>query len=322
MGEMLKGKNVVVTGAGRGIGREIALALAEEGANVVVNDIGVSLAGAEPTSTPADETVAEIKKKGVNAIASYGDVSDFSSAEGIIKSCVDNFGRIDILVNVAGVLRDRMVFNMAPEEWDLVIKVHLYGTFNTCRHACALMRGQRGGRIINIASRAALGISAGNANYSAAKGGIISFTRCIARDLGKYGITANVVMPTGWTRMTSSIPEDRLRTLAVTHYGLSEKEANTLPVDELGKKVYGDPGDPGKLIAYLASDVAANINGQLFFCGMGEIEHFPDASIPDKTIYTAARRWTTEEVVRTFPGAIGKALVNPSPPQPPKEKSA
>ncbi len=322
MSEILKGKNAVVTGAGRGIGREIALALAEEGANIVVNDLGVTLAGAEPTSTPADETVAEIKKKGVNATVNYNDVSTFSSAEAIIKSCVDNFGKIDILVNVAGVLRDRMMYNMAPEEWDLVMKVHLYGTFNTCRHAAALMREQRGGHIINIASRAALGISAGNANYSAAKGGIISFTRCIAKDLGRYGITANAVMPTGWTRMTSSIPEDKLRTLAVTYYGLDEKVANTLPVDELGKKVYGDPGDAGKLIAYLASDAAANINGQLFFCGMGQIQHYPDASIPDKTIYTSAGRWTIEEVVRTFPGAIGKALVNPAPPQPPKEKPA
>ena len=324
MGDRLKDKSAVVTGAGRGIGREIALTLAEEGVAVVVNDIGVALDGSSSSKAPADEVVEEIKAKGGKAVPNYDSVAEFASAQKIIQSCVDNFGKIDILVNVAGILRDRMIWNMTEEEWDAVIKVHLYGTFNTCRHASVLMRQQRSGRIINIASRAALGISSGNANYCAAKGGIISFTRCIARDLGRYGITANVVMPAGWTRMTQSIPEARLREMAIRVWGMSEAEVAQLSLDELGIKAAGDPRDAAALIAYLASDQAANVNGQLFFCGMGmkELSVWPDASIPAKIIYTPKDYWTVEDIARIFPTTIGAGLVNPAPPEPPKEKKA
>jgi NAD(P)-dependent dehydrogenase (short-subunit alcohol dehydrogenase family) len=201
MANRLKGKNAVVTGAGSGIGKAVALGLAAEGANIVVCDLGGGVDGKGSGTTLADETVAECKKLGVHAVPQYGSVADFKAAEAMIKACVENFGRIDILVNVAGIDRARMIWNLSEEDWDVVIAVHLKGTFNTIRHAAPLMREQKYGRIVNTISEAFVG-TVGHVNYGAAKGGIASLTYAVAWELGRYGVTCNAICPRAATRMT------------------------------------------------------------------------------------------------------------------------
>ena len=208
MSKRLTGKSAVVTGAGRGIGRGIALALADEGAQVVVNDLGGESDGTGASKTPADDVVKEIKERGGKAVSNYGNVASFADAENMIKAAVENFGKIDIMVNVAGNDRGKMVFNMSEEDWDVVIACHLKGTFNTVRFASQLMRQQRSGRIINCTSAAGLIGDMGHSNYSAAKAGIFGLTRACALELGKYGITANCFMPAASTRMAALVTEE------------------------------------------------------------------------------------------------------------------
>ena len=195
MANRLAGKVAIVTGGGRGIGRGEALLLAEEGAAVVVNDLGGNPDGTGHDGGPADEVVAEIKAKGGRAVASYDNVAEMAGGENMVKIALDTFGRLDIVVNNAGILRDRMVFNMSEEEWDLVVDVHLKGHFTTTKAAGVIFRQQRSGRIINTSSTSGLG-SMGQANYSAAKEGIVGLTRTVARDLGRYGVTCNAIRPT------------------------------------------------------------------------------------------------------------------------------
>src|ERR687886_2393260 len=205
---MLDGKAALVTGAGRGIGRGIALALAQAGAKVVVNDLGVSLSGEGGEKAPADQVVDEIITNGGQARTNYANVADFDQATDMVEQVVKAFGKIDILVNVAGILRDRMVFNMTEAEWDAVIAVHLKGTFNCTRAASIRMREARGGRIISMSSVSALG-APGQPNYAAAKAGILGLTWSTAHALAKYGVTANAIMPSGWTRMIDSTPRGK-----------------------------------------------------------------------------------------------------------------
>src|SRR5579883_1705113 len=213
MGDLLAGRVAVVTGAGRGIGREVALALAAAGAKVVVNDYGVNVDGSAPSTGPAFEVVAEIARAGGEAVASTESVADWGSAKRIIDTAVERFGRIDVLVTCAGVLRDRMIFNMTEEEWDTVLAVHLKGTFNCVRHACTHMREQRYGRIVTFSSGAGLFGNPGQANYGAAKSAIGGLTKVAARDLGRYGVTVNAICPVAGTRMTLSEAYLRAREL-------------------------------------------------------------------------------------------------------------
>ncbi len=307
MGDGLKGRNAVVTGAGRGIGREIALALGREGANVLVNDLGASITGTEAAATPADEVVAEIKKMGVSAAANYESVTDFDAAERIIKACVDNFGRIDILVNVAGILRDRMLFNMSEEEWDAVIAVHLKGTFNTTRHASRLMREQKWGRIINTTSDAWRG-TVGHANYGAAKGGIVSFSYAVAREMGRYGVTCNVICPIAATRMTLSdeVKEGFKKRLDA---GLVTKER----YDEIMS--IPPPEFVPPVAVYLASDHAVDINGAVLGCGGGRVALYSEP-VEIRGIYKDHQKdgpWTMDELKDLVPKTLLTGYVNPAP---------
>jgi NAD(P)-dependent dehydrogenase (short-subunit alcohol dehydrogenase family) len=209
----LDGRVAIVTGGGRGIGRSCALKMAAEGAAVVVNDLGVSVEGSIPDDSPANQVVAEIKASGGKAFASFDNVADHDAAENIVRTALNEFGRLDVLVNVAGILRDRMVFNMTEEEWDAVMAVHAKGTFNTTKFASLYWRQAKEGnyRLINFTSGSGLFGAPGQPNYAAAKMAIVGFTYSCAQALHRYGVTSNAIAPGASTRMTATVPEDRRR---------------------------------------------------------------------------------------------------------------
>ena len=301
MGSRLAGKVAVVTGAGRGIGRGIALLLAHEGAAVVVNDVGGKVDGSGQSASPAEEVVATITAAGGRARANGDSVADYTAAEHLIATAVKEFGRIDILVNNAGILRDRMIFNLSEEDFDAVIAVHLKGTFNCTRHASVHMRQQQWGRIISMSSTSGLYGNAGQANYGAAKDGIAGLTRVASRDLGKYGITVNAIAPAAATRMLATIPDAAQRRPP----GRAAAPAGDVPPLRM------DPDDVAPFAVYLATDAAADINGQTFMVRGGVISllNYP---APVRTI-TKHGRWSPEEIAALFPSTFGMDLVNPAP---------
>jgi len=316
MGQRLKGKNAVVTGSSLGIGKAIALALAAEGASVVVNSSGSSPEGPGTDLKPLNNVADEIKAKGGMAIASCGSVADFAYAGTLIKTCVDNFGSIDILVNCAGIGEVGTIIDVPPEVWQHVVDVHLNGTFNCCRHACPLMAQQRNGRLINVGSHAFLGIYGGT-GYAAAKGGIISLTRAIARDMEEYGVTCNALCPGAKTRLASGQwYEEYIRALHARGLLTEEQEKYAL-----------NPPDPHfvpPLILYLATDEAANITGQVFTVAGGHVGLFPEPKEVTLTYknYKKYGPWTIDEIAELLPSKISANLVNSSPAKPSGEELA
>jgi NAD(P)-dependent dehydrogenase (short-subunit alcohol dehydrogenase family) len=303
MVKMLKDRVGIVTGAGRGIGRGIAILMAKEGAKVVVNDMGGHFDGTGTHHGPADEVVKEIREFGGEAIPNYESVTDFAGAKRIIDSAINAFGKLDILVNNAGILRDRMVFNMSEEDWDAVVSVHLKGSFNCLRHACTYWREEHkagkpiSGRLINMTSDAGMLFNPGQTNYGAAKAGIIALALITAKEMVKYGVTCNVVAPMARTRLTvDATPQTA---------GVMGK-----PEDFINKIGY-DPFDPDNiapLVVYLASEDAKDITGQVFRIAGGVVWLLQSWQSFDKI--SKKGRWTPQEL-----GPKLKDLVQKAPPR-------
>ncbi len=237
----LQGKVAIVTGGGRGIGRAVALSLGRAGVRVIVGDYGVALDGTSPDPGPAEEVAAEIRRAGGSAQAVFGDVSRMETGELLVRQALDTYGKLDILVCCAGILRDRMIFNMTEEEWDAVIAVHLKGHFSCIKPASVLFRQQRSGRIITFTSASGLEGNPGQPNYAAAKEGIVGLTRSTAVAMGRYNVTCNAVAPGAATRMTASVPDGRRRRRAETP----------------------GPEGIGEVVTFLASERAGHITGQV-----------------------------------------------------------
>ncbi|MFJ6751483.1 SDR family oxidoreductase [Streptomyces sp. NPDC091266] len=283
MGNFLAGKVIAVTGAGRGIGRAVALACAEHGAKVIVNDYGVSMEGGEPSSEVAESVVKEIEAAGGEAVAVADDVSTMAGGQHIVDTALVRYGRIDGVVCVAGILRERMLFNMSEEEWDPVVATHLKGTFTVFKAAAAVMRKQGSGTLVGFTSGNHQG-SVAQANYSAAKGGIISLVRSAALGLHKYGVTANAVAPVARTRMSANVPMEL--------------------------KEIGEPEDVAALVVYLLSGQAkeAGITGQVYTVAGPKIAVW--AQPRELRSAYADGSWTPEKIADFLPGSVG---VDPMP---------
>jgi NAD(P)-dependent dehydrogenase (short-subunit alcohol dehydrogenase family) len=281
---MMDGKAVLVTGAGRGVGRGIALAMARAGASVVVNDLGVSLTGeGQEGASPAEQVVEEIRALGGKAVANHDSVADWDGACAMVKASVNGFGRIDGVVNNAGNLRDVLFHKMSPDDFRAVIEVHLFGSFNTSRAAAPFLKEQGSGALVHMTSTSGLIGNLGQANYAAAKLGIVGLSKAIAIDMQRFGVRSNAIAPFAWTRMVSSIPTD---------------------TPEQQKRVEGlkklDADKIGPFCAALCSDAAAQVTGQVFGVRNNEIYLFSQ-SRPIRTAHTA-EGWTPEAICdRVFP---------------------
>jgi NAD(P)-dependent dehydrogenase (short-subunit alcohol dehydrogenase family) len=292
----LDGKVAAITGGGRGIGRAVARAMAAEGAAVVVNDLGVSVAGETETSSPADAVAEEIRKAGGKAVSNHQDIATMAGGKGLVDQAVKEYGKLDILVNIAGILRDRMIFSMSEEEWDAVIRVHLRGHFCTIHYASIHMRERKAGRIINFSSNAAQG-SPGQPNYGAAKAGILGLTYSCANALAKYNITVNAIMPGAATRMTDTIPQGRYPGATM----ITSETAGGTPLD---------PANVAPAIIFLASDEGASINGQCFGASGYRIAHYAPLRA-DKVLINDGP-WEIEQLAKAFKATFGKQLKTPS----------
>ena len=291
----LEGKVAVVTGGGNGIGREISKLMGAEGAKVVVNDLGTAVDGAGQSSSVADETVQMIKDAGGEATPNYESVATPEGGESIIQQAVNNYGKLDILVHVAGILRDRMIFNMSIEEWDAVINVHLRGAYCVNKPACVLMRQQKSGSIINFSSISGAGNS-GQANYAAAKAGILGLTRTVARDMAKYGVRANAIWPGADTRMTATVPEAARQLRA--ERGIAQQVTQTVTERR--------PENVASVVAFLASDEAADITGWTVGISGDRLSLIEDPR-PVKTVFCPGG-WTLDKVVELWPSSFGLDL--------------
>jgi len=287
-----EGRVVIVTGAGRGIGREHALELARQGAKVVVNDLGVSNSGEGGGQGPADEVVQTIRDMGGEAVANGADVADWAQTEGLVRQAIDEFGRLDAVVNNAGFVRDRMFVSCSEEEWDAVIRVHLKGHFCVARHAAAYWRGQvKAGeevdaRIINTTSGAGVLGSIGQSSYSAAKAGIATLTLVQAAELGRYGITANAICPIARTRMTEGAFGDSMK---APDQGFDEN----------------DPANVSPFIAWLASSQSREVTGRVWEVFGGTITAF-DGYRREQTV-DIGKRWDAADVGPAVKDLLGKA---------------
>ncbi len=295
MGNLLEGKVAVVTGGGSGIGRAVCQLMAAEGAKVVVNDLGTAVDGTGQSTSAADQTVAMIREAGGEATPNYDTVATPEGGQNIIQTAIDTYGKLDILVHVAGILRDRMIFNMSIEEWDAVINVHLRGAFCVNKPACVLMRAQKSGCIINFSSISAAGNS-GQANYSAAKAGILGLTRTVARDMAKYGVRANAIWPAADTRMTATIPEAARQLRAQA--GIGEE----VPRPATPRK----PENVAAVVAFLASDMAQNITGWTVGISGDRLSLIEDPR-PVRTVFCPGG-WTLDKVVELWPQTFGLEL--------------
>ena len=287
---MLEGKVVVVTGAGGGIGREIALAMALAGASVVVNDIGADLAGEGASATPGQQTVQIIEQRGGAAVVNTDSVAEWASARRIVQCALDSFGRVDAVVNNAGILRDAIFHKMAPEDWRAVIDVHLNGTFYVSRAAAEPFRAQGAGAFVHMTSTSGLIGNYGQANYSAAKLGITALSKSIALDMERFGVRSNGVAPFAWSRMTSSIPAET-----------PEQKARVAKLEQM------TPDKNAPMAVFLASDAAAGITGQVFAVRHNEI-FLMSQSRPVRSVHRG-EGWTPETVAEHAAPALRGSLV-------------
>jgi NAD(P)-dependent dehydrogenase (short-subunit alcohol dehydrogenase family) len=287
---MMEGKAVVVTGAGGGIGREIAIMLAGAGAKVIIADIGASLSGEGQSATPAEQTKQMIEQKGGQAAISTDSVSEWSSAQKIVQACLDNFGRIDGVVNNAGILRDVIFHKMSAEDWLSVIAVHLNGSFFVSRAAAEHFRKQESGAFVHMSSTSGLIGNFGQANYSAAKLGITALSKSIALDMQRYNVRSNCIAPFAWSRMTSSIP-------ATT----PEQQARVAKIQQM------TPDKNAPMAVYLLSDAAQGVSGQVFGTRMNEIILF--SSPRPIRILHRADGWTPETIAEHAAPALKAAYM-------------
>jgi NAD(P)-dependent dehydrogenase (short-subunit alcohol dehydrogenase family) len=286
---MLEGKVAIVTGAGQGVGRAIAEGLAKAGASVVVNDVGVTLTGETENTSAAEEAAAAIRDAGGQAAASRDSVTEWASAQRIVQAALDNFGRIDIVVNNAGILRDAIFHRMEPDDWRAVIDVHLHGSFNISRAAATHFRQQQSGSYIHMTSTAGLIGNFGQANYMAAKLGIVGLSRAIAMDMQRAHVRSNCIAPFAWSRMVSSIP--------------TETEADKIRVAKLKQMT---PDKIAPLVTFLGSDAAENISGQIFAVRNNEI-FLMSQPRPVRALHRG-EGWTPEAIAEQLPGAFGPSL--------------
>ncbi|MSP21970.1 MAG: SDR family NAD(P)-dependent oxidoreductase [Dehalococcoidia bacterium] len=319
----LEGRVAIITGSGRGIGQGIAKLMSAEGAAVIVNDFGGNLDGTGGEQSPAQETVNAIKAAGGKASPNYGDVSKHADARAMVEQALDEYGRVDIMCHVAGILRDRMVFNMTEEEWDAVLSVHLKGAFNMARASVEPMLKQRYGRMLFFSSGSGLG-SSGQANYSAAKEGMVGLARSLARELGPYGIAVNAIYPGGATRMTASVPSASrdLRARAGITGGSGAAAAPRQDFTNLDAAA-GTPRDPGNNappVTWLCSEAGGMISGQVIGTSGWQASRYSIRQAIRSI--SAPRRWTVEELSDIVPNHLAAGIINPAPYVQPQEAAA